>query len=133
MTSTALIAQLAGPGSFDLNWSTVDAGGGSMYVETISTTIQLTTTIGQPDAHAPGALHGGGFTLSGGFWKDQHIAPTPCFADVAPPGGNGFVDADDLIAIILGWGSASPDVDGNGVVDVDDLIAVILAWGSCPA
>jgi hypothetical protein len=53
---------------------------------------------------------------------------------------SGFVDVDDLIAVILGWGAcpAPPtfctgDVvsppRGNGVVDVDDLIAVIINWG----
>ncbi len=53
---------------------------------------------------------------------------------------SGEVDVDDLIAVILGWGTcpAAPafcegDVvsppRGNGAVDVDDLIAVILNWG----
>ncbi len=72
-----------------------------------------------------------------------------CAADCAPPGpptgGNGVVDVDDLIAVILAWGACPtppalclPDVApvtpagvGNGVVDVDDLIAVILGWGPC--
>ncbi len=50
---------------------------------------------------------------------------------------NGFVDVDDLIAVILAWGpcakctpAACPaDVDGDCDVDVDDLITVILNWG----
>jgi hypothetical protein len=55
------------------------------------------------------------------------------FGDV---NGDGIVNADDLIAVILAWGlcpappSPCPaDVTGNGVVNVDDLIAVILNWG----
>jgi hypothetical protein len=50
--------------------------------------------------------------------------------------GDGTVDVDDLIAVILGWGPCPPmpaacaaDVDCNFTVDVDDLIVVILNWG----
>jgi hypothetical protein len=59
----------------------------------------------------------------------------PCPADVD---GNGSVDADDLVAVVLAWGTcADPqdcpgDADGNGNVDADDLVMVILAWGECP-
>jgi thermitase len=47
--------------------------------------------------------------------------------------GNGTVDVDDLIAVILAWGqSGGPaDVNNSGTVDVDDLITVILNWGAC--
>ncbi|MHC5005120.1 MAG: hypothetical protein ACYTJ0_18595, partial [Planctomycetota bacterium] len=53
-----------------------------------------------------------------------------CDADID---GNGVVDVDDLVTVILAWGTddAAADVDGNGVVDVDDMVAVILAWGAC--
>jgi hypothetical protein len=59
----------------------------------------------------------------------------------APPtpgdtNGDGSVDVDDLINIVLGWGACPPpptfcdaDLNGDGEVDVDDLIAVILNWG----
>jgi hypothetical protein len=57
----------------------------------------------------------------------------------ATPGdvnGDGSVDVDDLIAVILAWGpcpappvACPADLDDNGSVDVDDLIAVILNWG----
>jgi hypothetical protein len=66
--------------------------------------------------------------------RGQVVEPAPCPADVD---GNGAVDVDDLIAVILGWGCTNPpgpcpaDVSGSGVVDVDDLIAVILGWGAC--
>jgi hypothetical protein len=64
-------------------------------------------------------------------------APENCLADTD---GNCAVDVDDLIAVILGWGSpcsncngdvAPPPCGGDGNVDIDDLIAVILAWGAC--
>jgi uncharacterized membrane protein len=53
-----------------------------------------------------------------------------CDADVD---GSGVVDVDDLVTVILAWGTDDPaaDVDGSGVVDVDDMVAVILAWGAC--
>jgi hypothetical protein len=64
-----------------------------------------------------------------------------CLADIAPAGsgGDGAVDVDDLVEVILGWGGcpAPPtichaDIDDSGSVDVDDLVAVILNWGVCP-
>jgi DNA-binding beta-propeller fold protein YncE len=61
---------------------------------------------------------------------------TPCAPDVAPPGGNGIVNVEDLVAVVLAWGECpipcSADVDGSGTVDVQDLVVVILAWGPCP-
>jgi hypothetical protein len=69
---------------------------------------------------------------------DIAIDYTDCPADVFPPGGDGVVNVDDLIAVILNWGPCSgcaPDFvppGGNGQVDVDDLLGVIAAWGSCP-
>jgi hypothetical protein len=53
---------------------------------------------------------------------------------------SGFVDVDDLVAVILGWGACpapptfceadvAPPPAGDGEVDVDDLVAVILNWG----
>jgi hypothetical protein len=71
------------------------------------------------------------------------LGPTNCPADFAPNGsGDGVVDVDDLVGVILAWGDcvvtancACPaDVappGGNDVVDVDDLVAVILNWGAC--
>jgi hypothetical protein len=57
--------------------------------------------------------------------------------DIVPPGGNGVVDVDDLLAIINAWGPCPPgtiddcpeDLTANGVVNVDDLLIVINAWG----
>jgi hypothetical protein len=61
-----------------------------------------------------------------------------CPGDVAPSGGDGVVDVDDLVAVILAWGPCSgcPEdfvpAGGDSQVDVDDLVGVILAWGICP-
>jgi len=48
-------------GAFDLPWWTVDGGGGDSHGGTFA----LSGAIGQPDATLS---HGGGYTLSGGFW-----------------------------------------------------------------
>lgn len=48
--------------------------------------------------------------------------------------GNGRVDADDLIAILVNWGGSSSsgaDIDGDGWVDAKDLGLVLSAWGPC--
>jgi hypothetical protein len=61
-----------------------------------------------------------------------------CPADIAPSGGNGNVDVDDLLAVINSWGPCTgcsadiaPGPNGNGAVDVDDLLMVINSWGPC--
>jgi hypothetical protein len=134
ISTTAILADLEGVPVPEIPWYTVDNGGGTMVGDTIKEDIVMDSTIGQHDANPPGALHGGGFSLAPGFWHDHTPAPTTCLGDVfPPPNGDGFVDVDDLIQVILGWGSAGPgDADGNNTVDVDDLIMVILNWGVCP-
>ncbi len=46
--------------------------------------------------------------------------------------GDGQVNVDDLILVILNWGwcpfTCAPDLNEDGQVDVDDLIFVILHW-----
>ena len=46
---------------------------------------------------------------------------------------DGTVDVQDLVNVILAWGTddANADVNADGVVDVQDLVDVIVAWGSC--
>ncbi|MHC4990454.1 MAG: hypothetical protein ACYTGC_05685 [Planctomycetota bacterium] len=63
--------------------------------------------------------------------------PTPepdCAGDV---NGDLFVNVDDLLEVILGWGCTVPpgpcpgDVNMDLVVNVDDLLLIILNWGAC--
>jgi hypothetical protein len=78
------------------------------------------------------------FVSNGGQSGTVVGAPQPCEGDVDD---NGSVDVDDLVGVILGWGTCpvppppcAADVappEGNGVVDVDDLVVVILNWGPC--
>jgi hypothetical protein len=52
-----------------------------------------------------------------------------------PPIGDGFVNIDDLLVVISGWGRCHPnapclaDVNADGVVDIHDLLAVLSGWG----
>ena len=64
-------------------------------------------------------------TITDETTRDPH-----CPADV---NGDGETDVDDLVALIVAWGSADPfaDVDDSGEVDVDDLVALVVAWGPC--
>lgn len=56
LTASAQIYEM-----YDINWSTIDGGGGPASGGTFS----LNGTIGQPDA---GVMSGGVFTITGGFW-----------------------------------------------------------------
>lgn len=61
---TLLLATVAvGAGGFNLDWWTIDGGGG----RATGAAYTLDGTIGQPDA---GVLAGGDYGLSGGFWSD---------------------------------------------------------------
>ncbi|MCA9295081.1 MAG: hypothetical protein KC983_01165, partial [Phycisphaerales bacterium] len=67
--------------------------------------------------------------------------PNTCPADCVPPGGNGAVDMDDLLAVINAMGATDSACDvtpvacdgtiGNGIVNIDDVIAIIRVFGPC--
>jgi predicted outer membrane repeat protein len=48
--------------------------------------------------------------------------------------GDGTVNIDDVIEVILAWGDLGPnpaDLNGNGIVDGSDFAIVLSAYGSC--
>lgn len=65
-----------------------------------------------------------------------------CRGDCAPGGGDGQVDIDDMMHIIINFGSTGTPCDiapdnqdgtfGDGVIDIDDLNAVLAEFGPCP-
>ena len=81
----------------------------------------------------PGAFFNGNNFFQGlQLWKID--APGKCIADIAPEGGSGNVDVDDLLLVINSWGpcaGCAADIVNSGMVDVDDLLAVINQWGEC--
>ena len=83
----------------------------------------------------------GGFNNAGGTfvnriarWEDCS-APV-CPADIAPAGGDGVVNVNDLLAVINAWGPCgNPNncpSDVAPAVNVNDLLAIINGWGNCP-
>ena len=56
-----------------------------------------------------------------------------CLIDCPDITGDGFVDVNDLLAIIDQWGLAGvpADINSDGVVDVSDLFIVVGNWGPC--
>jgi hypothetical protein len=73
---------------------------------------------------------------SGVYQGDNTVCETagcfqpPCPADT---NGDGFVNVNDVLALIGAWGSSdsSADVNGDGIVNVSDLLLLIEAWGPC--
>ncbi|MHC4990781.1 MAG: hypothetical protein ACYTGC_07345, partial [Planctomycetota bacterium] len=53
-----------------------------------------------------------------------------CPADIT---GDGSVDVDDLLQLLIFWGQryTAGDVNVDSYVGVDDLLVVIQGWGSC--
>ena len=107
----------------------------------------LTFTTGQLPTDCLNSLGPGGATASntptnyaGQAGQVDCGEGTPCPPDIAPAGGNGEVNVDDLLAIINAWGpcgdpnNCPADIapkGGNDQVNVDDLLAVINGWGLC--
>jgi hypothetical protein len=101
---------------YELDWYTID-GGGQMWSE--GGVYALGGTIGQPDA---GAMSGGTFVLTGGFWFGR--GPGDCDSD-------GDVDLDDFAEFEScldgpGAGLSEPDCgcydfDSSGDIDLDDF------------
>jgi hypothetical protein len=135
---TAVIAQDALVPTLEMDWNTMDAGGGASE----GAGFAFEGTIGQIDAASHNAtMSGEGFEFYAGYW---HGVQRYCPADVAPPpppqgsGGDGLVNSADLLAILSHWGSSeyhydiAPARGGDGIVNVLDLLMVIHAWGVCP-
>ena len=98
---------------YQLNWSTIDGGGGTssggQYV--------LTGTIGQPDADYSA---GGNYELLGGFWPGGPL----CIVE--------FGDFARFAEHWLGSGSGlAGDLDGDSDVDLEDLRRLADNWLSC--
>lgn len=128
MFAAAALAGLEAPGGYDLSWNTIDGGGGASS----GGAYELGGTIGQPDAGV--AMTGGAYSVVGGFWPAAGPAVNPCPSDIAPPSGDGIVNAADLLAVINSWGACAAcpaDINHDNNVNAADLLAVINAWGPC--
>lgn len=113
-------------GQFEIPWSTIDNGGGSVS----NGAFRVRGTVGQFDAAAPRA--NGQFSNTGGYWA----APPPtCVGDL---NADGAVNTADLTIFLGRFGNAatpgSPeaaaDFNADGTVNTADLTVFLGRFGS---
>lgn len=105
-------AGMALAGDFELSRSTIDGGG---VMRSTGGDFELSGTIGQPDA---GAMAGGEYELTGGFWFP--LVPDDCNSD----GVVNLYDHGDFEACLTG--SDAGVTEGCGCFDVNRSDAVDL-------
>ncbi|MBI1827346.1 MAG: hypothetical protein HYR83_13275 [Planctomycetes bacterium] len=109
---------------FDLTWHSIDGGG---VMRSTGGDFELSGTIGQPDA---GAMVGGSFQLTGGFWFE--ISPGDCDED----GVVNLMDHEFFTHCLAGpeGGVLSDcecfDVDRNGNIDLHDFAVISQEFAS---
>src|SRR5262245_30895609 len=93
--AAALLLPATARAQFQIDWYTIDAGGGTSTGGSFS----LTGTIGQCDAGpAPAGMSGASFALVGGFWG---VAAAPrCSADF---NGDGQVNSQDFFDFLAAF------------------------------
>ena len=90
-------------GDYDLDWWTVDGGGG----ESAGGGFSLSGSAGQPDA---GALSGSDFELTGGFWHGPLAGKPKAVADLTITKDSGKAK--------LTWSAVTEDIGGNAISGV---------------
>lgn len=64
--------------------------------------------------------------------ENDNGVPDECEGTVGDATGDGIVDVQDLLAVIVAWGPCEEpcpeDLDNDGIVSVSDLLVVILNW-----
>ncbi|MCH2135508.1 MAG: right-handed parallel beta-helix repeat-containing protein [Phycisphaerales bacterium] len=63
--------------------------------------------------------------------EDGDEIPDPCEDCLSDVNGDGFVNIDDLLFVLAGFGTAAGDVNGDGVGDIEDLLLVLSQFGGC--
>jgi hypothetical protein len=121
-----------GPAAYEITWQSIDGGGGTATGDDYV----LAGSIGQPDA---GAMSGGGFDLTGGFWTAEVEPVNTCPADIVPRGGDGQVTIADITFVLSAFGLPCNDCPqdvvppgGDNQVTIADITFVLAAFGQCP-
>ena len=80
----SVLASSALAQSYSIDWSTIDGGGGT----STGGVYYVSGTIGQPDAS--GAMTGGNYSVTGGFWSLINVVQTPGTPNllIVPNGAN---------------------------------------------
>ena len=127
----ALAAPAALAQPFEIDWYTIDGGGGTSS----GGTYVLSGTIGQHDAG--GTLAGGTYELTGGFWTAfTGLACDACVADV---NSDGLASPADFTAWLAFFqnpalpGAECADVNRDGLLSPADFTAWLAAFQvGCP-
>lgn len=117
--------------SYDLTWSTIDAGGGY----SAGGNFEIEGTIGQHDAGpVDGGMTGGVFELTGGFWVATQVCYCP--GDMNRDGMKDGADIQKFVNCMIAGGScACADVDAMNGITIDDATVFVddlLSGGTCP-
>jgi hypothetical protein len=106
-TATLLWLASAASGQLQLDWYTIDGGGGTCSGGTIS----ITGTIGQPDATA---ATGGTIECAGGFWSafGAPVCYANCDHSTAPP----MLNVNDFQCFLNAFATADPSANCDGSV-----------------
>lgn len=81
------------------------------------------------ERNGPSEVYGQNVNNDGSLGPDGVICPGDC----SPPGGDGVVDEEDLLAAVGDWPGVSVcDFDGNQEMNMLDLVEILSAFGSCP-
>lgn len=116
----------SGSTTTNLTWGTpIPSAPGPVFIDDIGHTTNFSLTSGDKVV----------FTLifaANGPVDDPLL--DPCAGDVD---GNGVVDKDDLIMVLMTFGQAADcgdqvDTNGDGLVDGADLSEILSYWGDCP-
>ena len=105
----------AAPPSYNLDWFSIDSGGGS----STGGVFAVTGTVGQPDA---GRMSGGSFALNGGFWGLIAVTPTPGAPPLSITLSNG--------AVTVAWPRS---VEGCSLEWTATLEGNPLSWQTVPS
>jgi hypothetical protein len=124
LTTTMLFA-----GTYEISWHTID-GGGAVF--TTGGDFELSGTIGQPDA---GAMTGGSYLLTGGFWP-AFLPICACLGDMNGDGSRDGADIQQFVNCVIAGGNCTcADVDGIGGITIEDVgvfVADLLSDSGCP-
>jgi hypothetical protein len=118
-----LLAPAVRAQTYSIDWLKVAGGGGTSAGTNGGSVYSITGTIGQPDAS--GAMNGGSYSLSGGFWSLIYVLPAAGTPNLSitqsgksvvvswPNTGNYILQQSSNLAAAPGWATSSYSVTTN--------------------
>ncbi len=111
LTATLAIFPAAAQAQFQIDWYTIDSGGGTSSGGVFT----LAGTIGQPDAAASA---GGPFQCNGGFWAAFGGTATACYPNCDNSSIPPILTANDFQCFLNAFAASNPyaNCDGSSAV-----------------